>query len=65
MVTALAMLGTGAGFSASDVTRKFCDPTNHWLQGHALWHLFGAVALYFSLHYYHQFYDAETGELKV
>lgn len=61
----LTALGIGAAFSASDVTRKFCDPSNHWLQGHGLWHLFGAVSLFFSFHYYRQFYSRKTGELEV
>lgn len=61
---ALLFLGIGVSFSASDVTRKFCDPYNHWIQGHAIWHLCGAIALYFSIHYYRQFYSKETGKLQ-
>lgn len=30
-----------------DGNRIWCDPTNHWIQGHALWHIFGAITMYF------------------
>lgn len=50
-----------AVFSSLDVTRKWCDPTNHYLQGHALWHLISAVAIYFS---YRLFKRILTIELK-
>ncbi len=64
-VLSLGFLGIGAAFSAADVTRRFCEPSNHWLQGHALWHVFGSVALFFSIRYYRQFYSRETGRLEV
>jgi len=41
----LAFLAGGALFSLLDLTRTWCDPTDHWLQGHALWHVLTAVAL--------------------
>jgi len=50
--TALALLGGGALCSALDVTRVWCDPTNHWLQGHAAWHLLSAVGLYALFRFY-------------
>jgi Ceramidase len=34
-----------------DNTRTVCAP-NSWLQGHAIWHLLGAVAVYFNYLYY-------------
>lgn len=43
---ALALLAAAAAFSALDVTRAWCDPSDHWLQGHALWHLLSAASLY-------------------
>ncbi len=49
---ALLLMTIGALFSLSDVTRVWCDPKNHWLQGHALWHVFTAAALY-ALYRYH------------
>jgi hypothetical protein len=48
----LATLTVGAGFSAADVTGAFCDPGNHFVQGHAVWHLLGAVSLVFAAFHY-------------
>ncbi len=42
---ALALMAGASVFSALDVTRVWCDPANHWLQGHALWHLLSAACL--------------------
>jgi hypothetical protein len=44
--TALALIAAATAFSALDLTRTWCDPANHWLQGHALWHLLSAASLY-------------------
>jgi hypothetical protein len=41
----LALLGLAGLASLLDVTRAACDPSNHWLQGHAIWHLLSALAL--------------------
>jgi len=30
----------------------FCDPSNHWIQGHALWHLLTAASLYAMFRFY-------------
>jgi hypothetical protein len=65
MIGSLVALGIAAMFSAADVTRKFCDPTNHWIQGHAIWHGLGSVALLCSIYFYRQFYSRDTGELTV
>jgi len=43
---ALALLVAAAVFSVLDLTRVWCDPSDHWLQGHALWHLLSAASLY-------------------
>ena len=43
---ALALLASAGAASLADVTRVWCDPTNHWLQGHAVWHVLSAAALY-------------------
>jgi hypothetical protein len=51
---ALALM-TGAGVaSLADVTRTWCQPTNHWIQGHALWHVLSAAALYSLFRFYQQ-----------
>jgi hypothetical protein len=44
-LVALALISAAALFSALDVTRLWCDPANHWVQGHALWHLLSAASL--------------------
>lgn len=42
-------------FSQLDLHRIWCEPTNHvLLQGHALWHIFGSVGVFFSYLHYHQ-----------
>jgi hypothetical protein len=48
----LATLTIAAGFSAADVTGVFCDPENHFVQGHAIWHVLGAISLVFAAFHY-------------
>ena len=38
-----------------DLNRIICDPTNHYVQGHALWHVFNSFALWFLYKFYEQF----------
>jgi hypothetical protein len=64
MFVSLACLAVAVVFSVSDVTGRFCDPTNHWIQGHALWHVFSSISLFFSIFFYRQFYSPETGRLE-
>lgn len=47
----LATFGAAFVCEALDFSRVWCDPDNHWIQGHATWHLLGACALVFS--YFH------------
>lgn len=49
---ALALLGAASAFSLADVTRAWCDPHSHWLQGHALWHVLSAAALLALMRFY-------------
>jgi len=51
----LGCFAVGVQFSIVDVKRIWCDPQNHWLQGHATWHWIGAIGLAFSFVYYRQF----------
>lgn len=53
----LATLSVAAGFSAADVTGAFCDPENHFVQGHAIWHLLGAISLVFAAFFYRRIPD--------
>ena len=49
--TALGLLVLAATCSALDAKRIWCDPNNHWIQGHAAWHVISSVGLYFlTLH---------------
>jgi len=41
--------------SILDVKRVFCNPMDHLIQGHALWHWFGSIAMLFSFLHYRQF----------
>jgi hypothetical protein len=51
-IAGLALLAVAAAFSLADLTRSFCDPGNHWLQGHAFWHLLTAASLYAMFRFY-------------
>ncbi|HEY3451264.1 MAG TPA: ceramidase domain-containing protein [Myxococcales bacterium] len=53
--TALALIAAAAACSFADVSRLWCDPANHVVQGHALWHVLGAAALFASFFHYRQF----------
>jgi hypothetical protein len=46
-----AVLVVGEACSLADATRVWCDPANHVLQGHAVWHCLGGVGM--SLLYGH------------
>ncbi|MBT3586731.1 MAG: hypothetical protein HN509_17605 [Halobacteriovoraceae bacterium] len=54
-IISLFLIVIAATFSVLDISRTWCDPKNHWLQGHALWHLFSCLSLYFSFLFYRQF----------
>lgn len=43
------------GFWWLDKARLLCDPGNHWISGHGVWHLLNALALYFVYLFYRQF----------
>ncbi len=49
---AIALLAAAGAFSLADVTRTWCNPSNHWIQGHAIWHLLSACALYALYQFY-------------
>jgi len=49
---ALALMLLAATFSALDLSRVWCDPEDHLLQGHAAWHLTSAAALVFVFRHY-------------
>jgi len=38
-----------------DIKGWWCDPDNHYIQGHAIWHILNAVAIWFLYLFYKQF----------
>lgn len=54
VVTSLVLLAVAQAASLADLARLACDPDNHFVQGHALWHLVSALALYFACQHYRQ-----------
>lgn len=55
--SAFFFLIIAASFSILDLKRVMCDPTNHWLQGHALWHIFCAIMMVFIHLYYEKLWN--------
>ncbi len=53
----LVTLVVAAAFSAADVTGVLCDPNDHFVQGHAIWHVLGSLSLIFAACFYRQFPD--------
>lgn len=51
---ALGLLAAAGLASLADITRTWCQPTNHWIQGHAVWHVLSAAALYALFRFYQQ-----------
>jgi hypothetical protein len=51
-LVAVAVLAVAATCSALDLSRVWCDPQNHWLQGHAVWHVLSAVTLLALFRFY-------------
>jgi len=54
-IIAFASLGVALTFTLLDVTRTWCDPNNHVVQGHALWHVFNSITIFFIYKYFEQF----------
>jgi len=50
---AVALLLVAQTFSLLDLTRVWCDPRDHLLQGHAVWHVVSAASLVFVFRHYH------------
>ncbi len=51
----LATIVLAEVFSILDMKRVLCMPQNHIIQGHAIWHVIGAVGIYFVYLFYRQF----------
>lgn len=55
LLGALAFIFVAGVFSASDASRAFCTPSNHVIQGHAIWHVLNAVGIVLAHLHYRQF----------
>lgn len=53
-LAAMGCFVVGGIASALDLTRFQCDPTNHWFQGHAVWHVVGALGMLLAFFHYRQ-----------
>ncbi len=52
---ALGLMAAAIVCSLLDVTRVWCDPADHFLQGHAAWHVLSALSLLPAYVHYRQF----------
>lgn len=48
LIFTMIALTVAGSFSLLDATRTMCDPDNHIIQGHALWHCFSGLGVYFT-----------------
>ncbi|WNG13764.1 ceramidase domain-containing protein [Cystobacter fuscus] len=55
---AVGLIAAAAAFSVVDVTGLWCAPNNHFLQGHAVWHVLSALALLFAARHHFGLEDA-------
>lgn len=56
----LVTLVAAGALSALDASRVLCDPHDHVVQGHAMWHVLSALSLAFAWRFYAQFGAALT-----
>ena len=57
---ALLLLALAGAASLADLTRVWCDPQNHWVQGHAVWHVLTAASLYALFVFYARLAPADA-----
>lgn len=55
MLIGLSLIMIAEVFSILDQTRIFCDPTDHIIQGHAIWHILSAIGLTIATFHFDQF----------
>jgi hypothetical protein len=51
-LSSLVLMAVAQAASLADLTRALCDPDNHFVQGHAVWHVVSAMALYLACQHY-------------
>lgn len=54
ILAGLVLMALAQAASLADLSRALCDPDNHFVQGHAVWHLVSALALYCLVQHYRQ-----------
>lgn len=52
---ALGLMAAAISCSLLDVTRVWCDPHDHFMQGHAMWHVLSALSMLPAYLHYRQF----------
>jgi hypothetical protein len=52
---AISCFGVGYAFWVLDFERILCNPDNHILTGHGIWHILSAVAIWYSYRFLRQF----------
>lgn len=57
---ALGVVALAWGIWWMDLTKLWCDPSNHVLNGHAVWHLMVGTTFYFIYRFYTQFKDIDN-----
>ena len=55
MFTSLGLLLFAWAIWSLDTYRIVCDPTNHFINGHAIWHVLTAISIWFLFKFYSQF----------
>lgn len=53
--TSCGLFAVAWGIWNLDTHRIVCDPTNHFINGHALWHVLTGIAIWFIFKFYTQF----------
>jgi hypothetical protein len=54
LVLLVIFFGLAWGIWWLDITKTVCDPTNHFVQGHAMWHILNSFCFLFLYRFYKQ-----------
>ncbi len=55
-----ALVGIATLFWWLDVTKQFCNPDNHFISGHGIWHVLTAISFIPLYNFYSQFSDLKS-----
>ena len=59
-ITALILFGIAFFFWVLDITKILCNPSNHILTGHAVWHIVNGITIYYLYKHYEKFLDSKN-----